>query len=566
MNNTYQSNGSYSYQWVGNFFNDILNQMNGVNAATAGTGCDSSASQNGSSVTGANPCYRSFSQGFGNPVYAMSTLDFGTFAQDNWKFNPRLTLEIGIRWDKETIPGPDPKLTTATGSFVPYTGMTNAPSDNMDYGPRIGFSYDVFGGSKTVLRGGYGLYFGRITNGNIENVRLNTGSPNGQLSRTWSTTQGGPVFPTIISSASTASCTAGTSSCPSSYFMASNLKLPEVQEFDLQVQQDFGRGTFFSISYLGGLGRRLPNYLDVNLNPATVTTKTVKTAGDDNGRGPLGPSGTSITVPIYTNFGNTSLLGPNAANFGTVGEMISNVNSSYNALVGEVVNHSLKSVDFDLNYTWSHSLDFAQNANTQGAFEAWYDPFGNARANYGNSTWNMPNRFVAYALYRFPNLPGSNPLKWVANDWSVNDSFQMLNGYPFNGGISGSITGGALTSGWNDAGGPSIIPQIGYNTYKYPRRIVDDARVQKQIDFEHGVNLQLILNAFNLANHQNVTGYQASYLYSVSGTTATYTGQDGTTNASTGVSPKTFKVVNNSNSSNFFLTPRQVEIAFRLNF
>jgi outer membrane receptor protein involved in Fe transport len=566
MNNTYQSNGSYSYQWVGNFFNDILNQMNGVNAATAGTGCDSSASQNGSTVTGINPCYRSFSQGFGNPLYSMSTLDFGAFAQDNWKFSPRLTLELGLRWDKETIPGPDPKLTVATGSFVPYNGMTNAPSDNTDFGPRVGFSYDVFGGAKTVMRGGYGLYFGRITNGNIENVRLNTGSPAGQLSRTWSTSQGGPVLPNIISSASTATCTAGTSSCPSSYFMASNLKLPEVQEFDLQIQQDFGRGTYFSISYLGGLGRRLPNYLDVNLNPATKTTKTVKTAGDDNGRGPLGPSGTSITVPIYTNFGNTALLGSNAVNFGTVGEMISNVNSSYNALVAEVVNHSLKSIDFDVNYTWSHSLDFAQNANTQGAFETWYDPYGSARVNYGNSTWNVPNRFVAYALYRFPNLPGSNPLKWATNGWSINDSFQMLNGYPFTAGLSGSISGGALTSGWNDAGGPSIIPQIGYNTYRYPRRIVDDARLQKQIDFEHGVNLQLILNAFNLANHQNVMGYQATYLYSVSGTTATYTGQDGTTNSSTGVSPKNFKVVNNSNSSNFFLTPRQIEIAFRLNF
>ncbi|HZP07478.1 MAG TPA: carboxypeptidase regulatory-like domain-containing protein [Terracidiphilus sp.] len=559
MNNTFQSNGSYSYQYVGNFYNDILNQVNGVSAATSGKGCDASASQNGSAVTGVNPCYRSFSQGFGNPVYAMSTLDAGVFAQDNWKFSPRLTIELGLRWDKETIPGPDPNLTAATGSFVPYNGMTNAPSDNADFGPRVGFSYDLFGHGDTVIRGGYGFYYGRVTNGNIENVRLNTGSPNGQFSRTWSTTQGGPTFPTIIGSAATATCTAGTSSCPSSYFLASNLKLPQVQEFDLQIQQAFPKSTVFSLSYLGGLGRHLPNFLDVNLNPNTMTTKTVTIAGDPNGKGPLGATGATIQVPIYTSFGNTALLGANAANFGTIGEMISNVNSSYNAMVAEVVNHSLKNIDFDANYTWSHSLDFAQNANTQGAFQAWYDPYTNARANYGNSQWNIPNRFVAYALYRFPNLPGANTLKWVANGWSINDSFQMQNGLPFSGGLSGSITGGALTSGWNDAGGPAFIPQIGYDTYRYPRRIVDDARVQKEIQFERGINLQLMLNAFNVANHQNVTGYQATYLYLVSGTTATYTGQDGT-------GAKTFKVVNNSNSSNFTYSPRQIEISFRLNF
>lgn len=564
MNNTFQSNGSFSYQYVGNLFNDILNKRNGVNPATSGTGCDASASQNGSTVTGPNPCYRSFSQGFGNPVYTIATMDTGIFAQDNWKISPRLTLELGLRWDKETIPGPDPKLTVATGTFVPYNGMTNAPSDNSAYGPRFGFSYDVFGRGETVLRGGYGIYYGRITNGNIENVRLNTGSPAGQFQRTWSTTQGGPALPNIITSASTATCTAGTSACPASYFMANNLKLPQVQEMDLQIQQGLGKGTVFSISYLGGLGRHLPNFLDVNLDPTTMTTATVTIAGDPNGKGPLGVNGNKIQVPVYTKFGNTALLGASAPTFGAVSEMISNVNSSYNGLVGEVVNHSLKNLDFSASYTWSHALDFMQNANTQGTAMAWYDPYSSARVNYGNSQWNIPNRFVGYVLYKAPGVATANPLKWAVNGWSISDNFQMQNGIPFTAGINGSLSQGALTNGWNLAGGGSIVPQIGYNTYRYPRRIVDDVRVQKEIEFEHGVNLQLMLNAFNVANHQNITSYQATYLYVMSGSaltggTATYTGQDGT-------GAKSFQVVNNSNNSNFTLTPRQLEISFRLNF
>jgi outer membrane receptor protein involved in Fe transport len=566
MNNTYKSNGDFSYNWVGNMFNDMLNIKNGVTPnSTNLLGCDSNGSQNGGTVTGAFPCYFSFTQGFGNPVYTINTLDLGIFVQDNWKFNPRLTLELGLRWDHETMPGPDANLTTATGTFVPYNDITNNPTDNTDFGPRVGFAYDLLGSGKTVLRGGYGLYFGRITNGNIENIRLNTGSPNGQFSRSWNgNTTGAPVFPNIFASAATSTCTPGTSSCPSSYYMSPNLKLPEVMEFDLLLQQDLGKGTVFALSYLGGLGRRLPNFLNLNLNPATVSTKTITIAGDASGKGPLGADGTKINVPVYTSYGNQALFGSGAANFGSITQFVSNVNSNYNAMVVEILNRSLKQITFNANYTWSHALDFMQNANTQGTANAWYDPFSNARANYGSSGFNVPSRFVAYALYNLPNLNSSNPFKWVANGWSINNSFQMQNGLPFTAGAN-SKPSGAIGTSWNGAGGTSLIPQIGYNTQRYPRRIVDDVRIQKEVAFERGRNLQLMLNVFNVANHQNVTGYSTTSLYnlSVSGTntTATYTGQDGT-----GTSPKNFKVVNNSNSSAFLYTPRQVEISARFNF
>ncbi|MGO9638568.1 MAG: hypothetical protein ACLPSO_11590 [Terracidiphilus sp.] len=187
--------------------------------------------------------------------------------------------ELGLRWDHETIPPADPNLTTATGTFVTYNGISNSPTDNMDFGPRVGFSYDATSKGKTVVRGGWGMYYGRITNGNIENVRLSTGSPNGQFSATWyDNTALAPVYPNIFA-------TGSTSAIPTSYFMASNLKLPEIQEYDLQVQQDLSKGTFVSVSYLGALGRRLPNFLDVNLTP-TTTSKTITIAGDPNSSGP----------------------------------------------------------------------------------------------------------------------------------------------------------------------------------------------------------------------------------------------------------------------------------------
>lgn len=566
MNNVYKNNGDFSYDYVGNFFNDLLNFKNGQNPA-AGYGCDSYASENAfyksgyQKVTGTGPCYYEFVQGFGNPAFAIATLDTGLFVQDNWKVTPRLTLEVGLRWDKEYLPSPSSNLTQAAGSFVPYPGLTNHPSDNRAFGPRVGFAYNVFGSGETVLRGGWGMYFGRITNGNLENTLLGTGSPNGQFSVPWYYyTAGAPTYPNIFA--------AGSSSAkPASYFLSRNLKLPEVQEFDLAVQQAIGRGTVFSLSYLGALGRELPNFLDVNLDPSSIVNTTFTIARDTNGNGPLGPTASTFTVPVYTAYGNQNLFGSVAKNYQAITEVVSNVNSNYNALVAEVLNRSFHSIQFDANYTWAHALDFAQNAATQGSTNNWYDPYGNPRVNYGNSAYNVPNRFVAYALYNFPGLHSANPLKWVANGWSLDDSFQIQNGLPFTAGVSGNPSGIPNPSGkgtlsgiggdLNGSGGSSVIPSVGYNTYRYPRRIVDDVRVQKSFGFERGRSLELSADAYNVANHQNITGFVATYLYSLSGTTLTYTGQDG---------KNTFMVPNNSNNSGFLYTPRQIEIIGRFTF
>lgn len=569
QNNLYEGNGEYSYQYLGLYFNDLLDFKNGVTptASTSGTnyGCDSSYTEYATSATSkvvaGYPCYADFYQGFGAPTFGLNTMDTGVFAQDNWKFSPRLTLELGLRWDHEALPAPSSEFTSATGNFTPYNGLTNHPNQWDNFGPRIGFSYDLYGGGKTILRGGWGMYYGRITNGNLLEVLFDSGSPVAQTSPTFhnaptSSVAEGPQYPNIFASG-------GSTSKPASYFFSKNLKLPEVQEFDMQVQQAVGRDTFFSVSYLGSLGRDLPNFLDVNIKPCSASptaceSKTI-TVSDASGKGPI-PAGPLTINNIYTTYGNTALLGPNAVNFTSITEMVSNVNSSYNAFVAEILNRSLKSIQFDANYTWSHALDFDQNADTEGATNIWYDPYSNARFNYGNSAYNVPNRFVAYALYSFPNLNSGNPLKWAANGWSLDESFQMQNGLPYTAGWSGTLSG-ALGSGFNGAGGLAIIPgYIGVNTHRYPRHIVDDMRVQKEFAFEHGYNLQLMCNVFNVANHQNVTAVGTT-AYSLSGSTLTYLGQ-GASNAS----DNTLGIPTNSNSAGFLYTPRQVEIAARFNF
>ena len=570
QNNLYESNGEYSYQYLGPYFSDLLDFKNGLTPTASTTannyGCDSNyteyATSATSTVVSGYPCYADFYQGFGTPTFALNTMDTGVFAQDNWKFSPRLTLELGLRWDHENLPSPSSTFTTASGVFTPYNGVTNAPKQWTNFGPRIGFSYDLYGGGKTVLRGGWGMYYGRITNGNILEVLFDSGSPAAQTAPTFfnaptSSVAEGPVYPSIFASGAS-------TSKPSSYFFSPNLKLPEVQEFDLQVQQALGRETFFSLSYLGSMGRELPNFLNVNIVPCSASTtacvsRTI-TVSDASGKGPL-PVGSMTINNIYTAYGNTGLLGPNAVNFTSITEMVSNVNSDYNAMAAEIVNRSLKSITFDANYTWSHAMDYAQNALTEGTTNGWYDPYGNNRLNYGNSNYNVPSRFVAYALYNFPNLNSSNMLKWVANDWSLDESFQMQAGLPYTAAWSGKLSG-ALGSDFNGAGGLAIIPgYIGVNTLRSPRKIVDDMRVQKEFAFEHYIqNVQLICNVFNVANHQNITGI-GSTAYTLSGTTLTYLGQ-GTSYPSN----NTLSIPTNSNSAGFLYTPREVEIALRINF
>ena len=160
------------------------------------------------------------------------------------------------------------------------------------------------------------------------------------------------------------------------------------------------------------------------------------------GRAP-GPNGSTYQVPQFTGYGNTALFGSAATNFQDITEMISNVNSNYNAWLRE--SRTTPSRTFSSTPT-THGrtlLDFGQNANiTSAATNAWYDPYKNPRVNYGDSQWNIPNRFVAYALYSFPGVSSATLSKWVVNDWSLNDSFQMQNGLPYTVGVSGNFSTG----------------------------------------------------------------------------------------------------------------------------
>src|SRR6476660_6663532 len=175
--------GSYSYSSVTNYILD----------AVTGKGCGTTATP--------IPCYNSngFSQAFGPIGFEFDTTDYSVFAADDWKILPRLSLSLGIRYEREVLPDP---FSALINPAVPQTA--SMPHDGNNFGPRLGFAYDITGNGKTVVRGGYGIYYGRIINSTIFNALTNTGMAGGQ--RTFSfgpTSAGAPQFPKILGSPST---------------------------------------------------------------------------------------------------------------------------------------------------------------------------------------------------------------------------------------------------------------------------------------------------------------------------------------------------------------------------
>ncbi len=541
-----QINGAFTYSTsIVNYISDVL--------TPAGT-CDT-----GLTKVGTSPCYNSYLQSFGPYAFNLTTTDYGFFAQDDWKATPRLTLNLGARYDYESIPG---TFATLTNSAVPQT--TNHPSDKNNISPRVGFAWDPYGAGKTVVRGGFGFYYGRIANAVLLGTLINTGSTAGAYNVSY-TNSNGPQFQQQVSAASSAGGGNVT-------FLDKHLQNPNTYQTDLTVQQDLGRRNVLSVAYLGSFGRQLPNFININLDPTKTYTETYTVAPNANGACYPLQCGQKLTYNVYAGrqYGQgakptLSNITPNPA-YGAITQVISNVNSSYHAISVDITNRNYRWVTFDANYTWSHALDFSQSSYTGTANNSWIDPFGNQRLNYGTSSYDIRQRAVGWAILNIPGRDSKDALSYLTNGWSLKPLFQIQSGLPYSATVGGSTpnqctTAGCLapTSATNTGllgTGVTYLPQIGRNTFRNPRVMNLDARLQKDFRVREGTSFQLYIEGFNLANHQNVTGVNGGAYTVTPGATA------GTANLT---ATSNFGLVNNTNS-NYAYSPRQFQIAGRLTF
>jgi hypothetical protein len=356
-----------------------------------------------------------------------------------------------------------------------------------------------------------------------------------------------------------------------------NFQNPSVQQTDLTIEREIAKNTVVSMSYIGSFGRSLPDFVDVNTGPAvTDITYTV------SGNGPV-PAGT-YTTPFYGttstvvkdsggNVVSTSSAGRPNPTYGSLTDFFSGVSSNYHALAQQLNRRMTNHLQFMTSYTWAHALDYGQNASTFADTNDLLNP-ADIKSEYGNSIFDVRNRFVASVVAQTP-YKAHGVLGYLLNDWQIAPIYASQSGLPYSLVTSGTPPSFSVTStdasgntttttykpygsGINGSNGRKEIDVVGRNTFHMKRTINMDLRIAKQVKIRENMGVELIGEAYNIFNHQNVTGVNnTGYII-------------GNTTSGGVVTPtlnynSSFGTVTNSNS-NFAFSSRQIQIGFRFLF
>jgi len=516
LDNLFQESGAYSYSLRQDFISDYAAAVNSFPTHACGTAPNKVA------------CYSSFVQDFGTPRFEFRTIDYGFFFQDDWRIAQRLTLNLGLRWEYEQMP--DPQI---PNSNLPATAVF--PDDKNNFGPRFGFAWDLTGHGKSVVRGGYGIYYGRIINSTISNAITNTGVAAGQLPFTFfPATAGAPTYPNVAAPG-------GTTNPPDVVVFAANTPNPMIHQFDFVFEHQIANNTAVSASYIGSLGRYLPIFVDTNLSPPTGTITYTFVNGPNNGQ--------TITVPLFT-------ARPNPL-FGRITTISDSVNSTYNALVLKFDRRMTGGLQLQGFYTYANTSDRGQSSQTFTSSNNVLNPFDLALEN-GRSNFDIRHHFGSTLVWQpkfFQQRRGY--VKTALDGWTIAPVVSVSSGAPYTSSISGTLPAatGRVQSGILGAGGTSRLPTLPRNGFQMPRIANVDLRIAKKFNVSESTRLELFGEAFNLFNHVNVTTV-GTRNYSMTGTAA----------APTLTFDPQFGIPTGSTTSTGTLTQRQIQIGARLTF
>ncbi|MEP6945089.1 MAG: TonB-dependent receptor [Acidobacteriota bacterium] len=470
--------------------------------------------------------YSSYNQGFGPSAFSFKTQDYNAFVQDNFQITPRLMLNLGLRYEYEKLPAPQ-----IPNPLVPRSGIF--PHDHNNFGPRIGFAYDVFGDGKTSLRGGYGIYYGRIINSTISNAITNTAAVGSQVQYSLTPANAGsPIYPNVLTAAPSAS-----GAKPDIVVFAGNMQMPLIHQADVIIERQLGSNTVVSFSAMFSRGRDLPTFVDTNL-PAPAGTTTYTFNGGQF-------AGQTVTVPKYSG------LRPNT-NFGRITEIQSTIHSSYQGYVVQLNRRMTNGLQFQTSYTYSRARDNNQGSVTFSTPNVPLD-VNNLALDEGVSNFDVPHRFVASLVYAPRTLfslgGGSKVGRAILGGWSIAPIVVGASGNPYSYNVSGNVSGG-ISTGILGAGGANRLTNVARNRLRTPSTWNTDLRISRRFRFTESTNLEILGEAFNLFNRFQVTGVGTT-AYSISGTTLNY-------------QTTTFGVP--SAAGNSIIRERQIQFSARLSF
>jgi Flp pilus assembly protein TadG len=348
------------------------------------------------------------------------------FAQDDWKVNSRLTLNLGLRYEYLTLPteenGRQANFNLETGRLVVAEdgGDNLVETDKNNFSPRVGFAYDLSGNGRSVIRGGYGLFY-FLDRGGIDN-QLSQNPPFGG-NRVFDYRDGFRITLSGQAPLGSNDSRLATGQLPNGSFSASDItnlsnanvlairpdnETATVHQFNIQYQQQITNDTAVSIAYVGTRGRNLSLYY--NLNGRIVDA--------------------SAAVPCP---GTNRTLGSCYPGLSRVLVRDDNGRSSYDSLQLQAERRFSRGLQFLAAYTYSRTRD-----NGEGAFDSVADNNINFIEPFTTSRLDFPHVFSLQAVYEIPFGRGQtfgtdlNPvLDAVLGGWQINGIFRANSGQVF---------------------------------------------------------------------------------------------------------------------------------------
>ena len=382
-----------------------------------------------------------FTQTFANSVIAQTNPNIGFYAQDEWKVSPRFTLNLGVRYDLQFLKS----LTTDTNNVS----------------PRGGFAWTPFSSRKTVIRGGYGLFYDRIPLRALANALLsanNTVNPVdlSQISISLSPTQAGaPVFPNILSSLTLP---------PGVLFnfstMQKNMQNAYSEQGSFEIEHQLSARGTLDVGYQHVRGLHL--LASVNQNVPTCVA-----SGNNNGCRPN---------PAYGNDSQYSSL----------------ADSHYDGLHVSYVQRPASWASLRISYTYSKALDnvgeffFSAPINN---FNIWQD--------YGRSDDDQRNRLVMDGSVHSSLAKANSAWERLSHGFQLTGMLQYYSRLPFN-----------ITTGANTVQGTAARPTInGVFINRNAGSGFDfvnlGGRLSRNFQLSEKFRLQFLAEGFNLTNHVN---------------------------------------------------------------
>jgi hypothetical protein len=531
----------------------------------------------------------SYSQAQSAPIRHYVNQTPSVYAMDNWHVTPRLTLQLGLRydalphaWERQNYLGnfnqdtyingagslpvwdasgaidpTSPNLYTFNGIPSYINGINLAGQNHYPVGvvtndyntlqPRVGFSEDLFGNGRTVLRGGIGTFYERMQGNDVFGVAtsapfnpsLGIGNPYFSTPGTnWNT--GAVIQPTSLIFAGSA------------YSLAQTYKAPAVAQFSLGVQHELAPSLIWVVQYVGNLAwhQNIQNNVN-NMSPAigpttepwtNPTTKVTSTVTVDP-RCLSGDGGNKYAGDVYCNAGFQQNGGFNAfrqfQGYTGITQSQNTTNGTYNGFQTGVRVQNKWGLSGELDYTYSHEIDITSYDLTTVS-NPWYNKYDK-----GSGALDRRNMISANYIYKLPIFAKSQGLVHsIAGGWEIAGTIIDESGVPTAPGMSPAYDSVGLGGGytnrpnstpgkmtypkkvgqWFDttkfsvpvpswAGGPNLgFGNSGKDAVVGPGRVNFTTSLYKSFAITEGARFEMRFESFNTFNHTEFNGVNATYL------------------------------------------------------